>query len=80
MLSNPGTNPTKKKNKDIRVNFSAFLLVLPALVFLIVTTQAPFIMTVYYSFFKWNLTIPGERPFVGLSNYLPCSRKARICM
>ncbi|GGJ36095.1 carbohydrate ABC transporter permease [Deinococcus roseus] len=70
MLSNPGTVPTKKKNKTAPMNLSAFLLVLPALVFLIVTTQAPFIMTVYYSFFRWNLTIPGERPFVGLSNYL----------
>ncbi len=48
----------------------AFLLLLPALAFLIVTTQAPFLMTIYYSLFRWNLTIPGERPFVGLNNYL----------
>ncbi|MFC5595878.1 carbohydrate ABC transporter permease [Deinococcus cellulosilyticus] len=52
------------------INLPAVLLVLPALVYLIVTTQAPFLMTVYYSFFKWNLTIPDQRPFIGLSNYL----------
>ncbi|GGJ51606.1 carbohydrate ABC transporter permease [Deinococcus roseus] len=60
------TQETKKKP----INIAATLLVLPALVYLIVSTQAPFLMTVYYSFFKWNLTIPDDRPFIGLSNYL----------
>ncbi|WP_034337142.1 carbohydrate ABC transporter permease [Deinococcus misasensis] len=48
----------------------AVLLLVPALVYLIVATQVPFLMTVYYSFFKWNLTIPDDRPFVGFGNYL----------
>ncbi|GGJ57525.1 carbohydrate ABC transporter permease [Deinococcus roseus] len=61
--------PTQE-NKKKPINIAAVLLVLPALVYLIVTTQLPFIMTVYYSFFKWNLTIPNDRPFIGLSNYL----------
>ena len=38
--------------------------------YLIATTQVPFFMTVYYSFFQWNLTIPTEvHPFVGFGNY-----------
>jgi sorbitol/mannitol transport system permease protein len=48
----------------------AMLLLLPALIYLIVTTQVPFLMTIYYSLFRWNLTIPGNRPFVGVNNYL----------
>lgn len=44
-------------------------LMWPALLYLIVTTQVPFLMTVYYSFFRWNLQIPGNRPFVGFANY-----------
>ena len=45
-------------------------LMWPALLYLILTTQVPFFMTVYYSFLNYNLTIPGEHPFVGLSNYV----------
>ena len=44
-------------------------LMWPALLYLILTTQVPFLMTVYYSFFRWNLQIPGARPFVGFANY-----------
>jgi len=46
-------------------------LILPALLYLIATTQVPFFMTVYYSFFQWNLTIPTPvHPFVGFGNYI----------
>ncbi|GGJ46825.1 carbohydrate ABC transporter permease [Deinococcus roseus] len=69
MLSNPTTTQKTPQQRQ-PVNVPAVLLVLPALIYLIVTTQLPFLMTVYYSFFKWNLTIPGDRPFIGLSNYL----------
>lgn len=44
-------------------------LMWPALLYLIVTTQVPFVMTLYYSFFRWNLQIPGARPYVGFANY-----------
>ena len=46
-------------------------LILPALLYLIATTQVPFFMTIYYSFFQWNLTIPTPvHPFVGFENYI----------
>ena len=43
---------------------------LPALIFLLVVTQIPFIFTLYYSTQSWNLVRPGSRHFVGLSNYV----------
>lgn len=42
---------------------------LPALVFMIVVTQAPFIATLVISSFGWNVLRPRERGFVGLRNY-----------
>ncbi|MCX5041633.1 sugar ABC transporter permease [Aldersonia sp. NBC_00410] len=42
---------------------------LPALIFMIVVTQIPFLFTLYYSTQSWNLVRPGSRHFVGLQNY-----------
>jgi sorbitol/mannitol transport system permease protein len=42
---------------------------LPALVFTIVVTQIPFVLTVIYSFQSWNLVRPGSRHFVWFDNY-----------
>ena len=39
---------------------------LPALIFMIVVTQIPFLFTLYYSTLSWNLVRPGSRQFVGL--------------
>ena len=45
-------------------------LLLPALIFLGVMTQAPFVVTLWYSFHNWILTSPelGHR-WVGLDNF-----------
>jgi sorbitol/mannitol transport system permease protein len=43
---------------------------LPALIFTIVVTQIPFLVTVFYSFQSWNLVRPGSEHFVGLQNYI----------
>ncbi|GAA5170607.1 MULTISPECIES: carbohydrate ABC transporter permease [Amycolatopsis] len=42
---------------------------LPALLFTIIVTQIPFVVTVIYSFQSWNLVRPGSQHFVGLRNY-----------
>jgi sorbitol/mannitol transport system permease protein len=42
---------------------------LPALIFTIVVTQLPFLVTLVYSFFSWNLLRPGSREFAFLENY-----------
>ena len=39
---------------------------LPALIFMIIVTQIPFLFTLYYSTLSWNLVRPGSRHFVGL--------------
>lgn len=43
---------------------------LPALIFMIVVTQIPFLFTLYYSTLSWNLVRPGSSEFVGLNNYI----------
>jgi sorbitol/mannitol transport system permease protein len=42
---------------------------LPALVFMVIVTQLPFIATLVISTLDWNSFRPGERKFVGLQNY-----------
>src|SRR5438309_4136704 len=44
---------------------------LPALAFMIVLTQIPFLLAVWFSLHAWNLLVPSEGfPFVGLSNFV----------
>jgi sorbitol/mannitol transport system permease protein len=45
------------------------LPLLPALLFLILLTQVPFGMSIYYSLTDWTVVPPGPREFVGLENY-----------
>lgn len=57
--------PSHARRPSFRV-----LLLLPALVYLVLMTQAPFIVTLWYSVHKWILTSPeAGRGFVGLANY-----------
>lgn len=42
---------------------------LPALIFTIVVTQLPFVVTLIVSFMDWNAYYPDERGFAGLTNY-----------
>jgi sorbitol/mannitol transport system permease protein len=42
---------------------------LPALIFTIVVTQVPFVVTLIVSFMDWNAYYPDERGFAGLTNY-----------
>jgi sorbitol/mannitol transport system permease protein len=47
-----------------------FLLLIPALIYLITLTQAPFVLTLWYSLHKWILTSPElGQPWIGLENY-----------
>ncbi|MEU0845052.1 sugar ABC transporter permease [Streptomyces sp. NPDC005962] len=42
---------------------------MPALIFLIVVTQLPFVATLVISLFDWNSFRPDKRAFAGLENY-----------
>lgn len=44
-------------------------LILPALVFGIVLTQIPFLVTIYFSMLRWNLLMPGQIGFAWFKNY-----------
>jgi sorbitol/mannitol transport system permease protein len=42
---------------------------LPALIFLIIVTQLPFVATLLFSFMDWNALDPGNKHFTGIDNY-----------
>jgi sorbitol/mannitol transport system permease protein len=42
---------------------------LPALVFMVIVTQLPFVATLVISFMDWNALYPDQRAFAGLGNY-----------
>ncbi|WP_298585636.1 carbohydrate ABC transporter permease [uncultured Kocuria sp.] len=43
---------------------------LPALIFTIIATQIPFLITIWYSLRSWNLLNPDSDVFVGFRNYI----------
>ena len=45
------------------------LMVMPALIYAIVITQAPFLLTLWYSFQRYQLQRPDRRGFAGFANY-----------
>ena len=50
----------------------------PAIIYLIVLTQLPLLLTLYYSFTNWNLLRPDRTRFVGFENYLDFFRNPDI--
>ncbi len=42
---------------------------LPALIFMIIVTQLPFMVTLVISFTNWNAYYPDERGFAGFDNF-----------
>ncbi len=46
------------------------LPLLPALLFTIVLTQVPFVMSIWYSLTDWKVVPPGPSEFVGIDNYV----------
>ena len=45
-------------------------LVAPAVIYAVIVTQLPFVVTVWYSLLRWNLLRPDNIQFAGLDNYL----------
>jgi sorbitol/mannitol transport system permease protein len=54
------------KRKELWANRG---LLLPAVIFLVLMTQIPFVTTIGYSLTEWNLLYPQDRQFAGLDNY-----------
>jgi polyol transport system permease protein len=45
-------------------------LIAPAVIYAIIVTQLPFVITVWYSLLRWNLLRPDSIQFAGLDNYV----------
>ncbi|WUH50880.1 sugar ABC transporter permease [Streptomyces sp. NBC_00443] len=58
-----------RKSSGTAAKWKRRIPLLPALIFTIVVTQLPFVATLIISTFQWNILRPGERHFVGLSNF-----------
>jgi len=43
---------------------------LPALLFIILVTQVPFLLNIWFSLFRWKIVPPTGPTFVGIQNYL----------
>ncbi|MET9533983.1 MULTISPECIES: sugar ABC transporter permease [unclassified Streptomyces] len=65
-VSPPG--PTAPPGNRLRA-WATRAPLLPALIFMIVVTQLPFVATVVISFFNWNALYPKARRFTGFANY-----------
>jgi sorbitol/mannitol transport system permease protein len=63
------TPPQAGRDSLLRDTWRRRLPLLPALVFMILLTQVPFVMSIYYSLTDWKIVPPGPREFVGLDNY-----------
>jgi len=51
---------------------------MPALLFTIVVTQLPFVVTIVISFMDWNSLRPDRRGFAGISNYVEVFTDANL--
>lgn len=65
-----GGSPAARARRTERAkNWARRAPLLPALVFLIIVTQLPFVATVVISFTRWNALAPENRGFAALDNY-----------
>ena len=61
--------PRAAATSQSRSGWARRLPLLPALIFIIVLTQLPFVATLVISFMNWNAYYPDERGFAGLDNF-----------
>ena len=60
---------TDKRRISRRNAWTSRGLLLPAVIFLVLLTQVPFIVTIGFSTMKWNLLYPDDRGFTGFDNF-----------
>jgi sorbitol/mannitol transport system permease protein len=58
------TNPVKRS-----AEWARRAPLLPALIFMIIVTQLPFVVTLVVSFMRWNALYPDDKGFAGISNF-----------
>ena len=62
--------PARARPERRRGGWARRAPLLPALVYTIIITQLPFLLTLWYSLESWSLVRPGSQRFVGLTNYV----------
>src|SRR3954452_13744353 len=68
-ITDPGIASPKLARNPLSESWRRRLPLLPALLFTIVLTQVPFVMSIWYSLTDWKVVPPSPREFVGLDNY-----------
>ena len=63
-------SPAPSKARKRPGDWARRVPLLPALIFVIVMTQLPFVATIVISFMNWNAYYPEERGFAGLANFV----------
>ncbi|MHB1066623.1 MAG: carbohydrate ABC transporter permease [Candidatus Nanopelagicales bacterium] len=61
---------TKKTPQEKRSAWANRGLILPAIIFAIILTQIPFLVTIGFSAVQWNLLYPKDTGFTGFDNYV----------
>jgi sorbitol/mannitol transport system permease protein len=61
--------PKTRRGPVLGESWRRRLPLLPALVIMILLTQVPFVLSIYYSLTDWKIVPPSPREFVGLDNY-----------
>ncbi|WP_151525323.1 carbohydrate ABC transporter permease [Serinicoccus kebangsaanensis] len=64
-----GATPPARRRQTRSDSWQRRIPLLPALIFVIVMTQLPFLGTIIISFMNWNAYYPDERGFAGFSNF-----------
>lgn len=78
MAAKTASVPAVKHKTEQRKARLSRALILPALIFGIVLTQIPFLVTIYFSTLNWNLLKPTEVKFAWFDNYLAVFEKGDL--
>lgn len=76
--SSTATIPVVKNREKAKKARLSRALILPALLFSIILTQIPFLVTIYFSTLDWNLLKPNEVKFAWFENYVSVFEKGDL--
>ncbi|CAN5694854.1 ABC transporter permease subunit [soil metagenome] len=65
----PAVAVTSRRASDLQRPWVRRLPLLPALIFTVLITQIPFVMSIWYSLTNWTINPPKPRKFVAFENY-----------
>ncbi len=68
-LAPPPRVDVRPRGVSRREGWRRRLPLLPALIYIVIVTQIPFVVTLWYSFQNYFFDVPGAAHFTGLSNY-----------